>query len=69
MGSIEETSLGADQQGEFFGAIVPYLQKKETFLTEERVKGDAIYIWVDGSRGTILCAAMTDKGWKVRRIN
>jgi hypothetical protein len=61
--------LGADQLGEFFCAVRPFLQKKETFLTEERVKGDRIYVWVDGSRGTVLCAAMTDHGWKVRSVN
>jgi len=69
MGSIEEMNLGADQQGEFFCAILPKLLKGETFLTEERIKGDRLYVWVDGSRGTILCAAMTDRGWKVREVN
>lgn len=66
--TVFETNLGADQIGELFTAVQPFLVEGETFLvTEEEItiSEDDLILHIIGSRGTCLVAQMTDRGWTI----
>lgn len=66
--NIFETNLGADQIGELFTAVQPFLVEGETFLVKEEeviLNEDELILQILGSRGTCLVAEMTDAGWTI----
>lgn len=67
--NVFETNLGADQIGELFTAVQPFLVEGETFLVREEEPmfefEDEYILHIIGSRGTCLVAQMTDRGWTI----